>query len=243
MFCFSQQNLPKKIFGKIPDSNSTKLYQIQVGAFKIFKNAEEYSVILSRGGLTPVYEKYLDYTRVMITGIPAYQVTCYLVKIKQLGFDEVIIRVDPERTIEEVIVEPEPEPEEVVIIKPEVIVETVEAEPTPEMPEFDIFCKTWSIVNSDKTDYIKYFMTFSNDGTFLITNTRGETSVAKWRWYDKYKAFEYSHDNWQNYGRATIHQLNQNSLIFNDPGYNILSNEGYSTIGKDAKYELVPIEN
>ena len=85
-------------------------------------------------------------------------------------------------------------------------------------------------------------MLFSNDGTYLITNTNGESIVAKWRWYDEYKEFEYTHNNWRSYGRAEINLLDQNFLIFNDPGYNILGN-GYSTIRKDALYELVPLDN
>jgi len=95
--CFSQQNLPGKIIGKIPNSSSTKLYQIQVGAFKITQNAENTSARLSREGFNPVYEKYLDFTRVMVTGIPANQIYEYLAKIKRIGFNEVIIREDNTR--------------------------------------------------------------------------------------------------------------------------------------------------
>jgi hypothetical protein len=70
------------------------LYQIQVGAFKNIQNAENTYLKLQREGLNPVYEKYLDFTRVMITGISAAQVTGNLIIIKKMGFDEVIIRED-----------------------------------------------------------------------------------------------------------------------------------------------------
>ena len=235
-FCFSQQNMPRKIYGQIPDINSTKLYEIQVGAFKIIKNADDYALILRRGGLDPVYEEYLDFTRVKITRIPAREIRSYLIKIKQLGFDEVIIREDSTPCNE-----PEPEPE----IEPEeeLVFEAEEPEITPEPLSRDIFCRTWKIVNSDKVEYIGYFMLFSNDGTYLITNTKGETVVAKWRWHDnEHTEFEYTHDNWRSYGRVGINELDENSLIFNDPGYNILG-RGHSTIRKDTIYELVPIEN
>jgi hypothetical protein len=247
MFCFSQQNMPGKIYGPIPDVNSTKLYEIQVGAFKITKNADDYALILKRGGLDPVYEQYLDYTRVKITGITAQEIKSYLIKIKQLGFDEVIIREDstqytvieePEPEIEP---EPEPEPEEEIIFEfeeeePEIIME-------PPKIDRDIFCRTWVVVNSDKGEHVGYFMLFSDDGTYLITNTKGESFVAKWRWHDdEHTEFEYTHDNWRSYGRVSINQLDENSLIFTDPGFNILG-RGHSTIRKDTIYELVPIEN
>jgi len=235
MFCFSQQNMPGKIYGGIPNANSTKLYEIQVGAFKIIENADDYALILKQGGLNPVYEEYLDFTRVKITGITAPEIRSYLVKIKQLGFDEVIIREDT--TQYTVIEEPDPEPEEEIIFEeePEIITE-------PPKIDRDIFCRTWRIVNSDKTEYIGYFMLFSNDGSYLITNTKGETTVAKWRWDKQLTTFEYTHDNWRSYGRVDISELDKNSLIFTDPGFNILGN-GYSALRKDVLFELVPIEN
>jgi hypothetical protein len=93
-FCFSQQNMPSGIIGQIPDINSTKQYQIQVGAFNIIQNAENLILRLKREGFNLSYEKYLDYTRILMTGIPADQVLSYLIKMKQIGLDEVIIRED-----------------------------------------------------------------------------------------------------------------------------------------------------
>jgi hypothetical protein len=86
--------MPGRIIGQIPDVNSTRSYQIQVGAFKNIQNAENTYTKLQRDGLNPVYEKYLDLTRVVITEIPASQVRSKLIRIKQLGFNEVIIRED-----------------------------------------------------------------------------------------------------------------------------------------------------
>ena len=93
-YCFAQQNLPRTIYGKIPDSSSTKIYQIQVGAFKLEKNAESAALLLRKNALSPVIERHLDFSRVLIKGIPADQVFNFLVVIKQAGFNEVIIRED-----------------------------------------------------------------------------------------------------------------------------------------------------
>ena len=246
-FCFSQQNIPRKIYGQIPNINSTKLYEIQIGAFKDIRNAEKYIAILERNGFIPVYEQYLDFTRVKITGIPAREIRQYLIKVKQMGFDEVIIREDTTKYIIEE--EPEEEPEEEIFeeeIEEEVIEEIIEEaviEETPEPIDRDILCRTWVIVKSDTGKYTEYIMIFSDDGTYLITNTNGESYLANWRWYsDEHEGFEYTHNNWQSYGRVIIQKLNQSSLIFIDPGYNILG-YGHSTIGKDAAYELAALDN
>ena len=91
-YCFAQQNLPGKITGKIPDRNSAHKYEIQVGAFTVEKNTEQALALLRKNALNPVTEQYLNFTRVMIKGIPADQVVNFLAIIKQAGFNEVIIR-------------------------------------------------------------------------------------------------------------------------------------------------------
>jgi len=91
-YCFAQENLPGKIIGKIPDKYSAATYQIQVGAYTIEENAEEALERLTQNGLAPVTEQYLNFTRVIVPGIPANQVTYFLVIIKRAGFNEVIIR-------------------------------------------------------------------------------------------------------------------------------------------------------
>jgi hypothetical protein len=248
--------MPRKIYGGIPNVNSTKLYEIQVGAFKNIKNGEKYILILQRNGYIPVYEQYLDFTRVKITGIPAKEVRSHLIKMKQMGFDEVIIREDSTRHIIIDVPEPEPEPEPEIEPEPEpeeeieeIIEEIIYEEEEPEITlepkkiDIDIFCRTWKIVSSDKDEHNGYIMIFSDDGTYLITNANGDAYTANWRWHgDEYDEFEYSHNNWRSYGRAKINKLDQGSLSFNDPGYNILGS-GFSTIGKETVYDLVPIYN
>ena len=100
-YCFAQQNIPAKITGNIPDRNSTRIFQIQVGAYKLDRNTENALLQLRKNALNPVSERYLDFTRVMIRGIPANQVVNFLAVIRQAGFNEVIIREDAQATISE----------------------------------------------------------------------------------------------------------------------------------------------
>ncbi|MCL2230976.1 MAG: hypothetical protein FWC01_07745 [Treponema sp.] len=90
---FAQQ-LPDRIIGRIPPSDSAKFYQIQVGAFRLDINAENTVALLRRNNFNPAAERYLDFTRVIIKGIPANQVNSNLVNLKRIGFNEVIIRED-----------------------------------------------------------------------------------------------------------------------------------------------------
>jgi hypothetical protein len=98
-YCFSQQNLPSRIIGRIPNIESTQTYQIQVGAFRITQNANNVFLRLKSKGFNPIYESHFDLTRVLIPNISAGQVWNHLVGIKSLGFDEVIIREDGNYTL------------------------------------------------------------------------------------------------------------------------------------------------
>jgi cell division septation protein DedD len=86
--------MPLKITGSIPDPNSTKLYQIQVGAFKIYSNAQRLFERLTNSSFNPVYEKYQDFTRVIIPGVNAKDISNYLERLKRMGFQEVFIKED-----------------------------------------------------------------------------------------------------------------------------------------------------
>ncbi|MDR1574726.1 MAG: hypothetical protein LBS37_01865 [Treponema sp.] len=369
----------------MPRVNSAARYQIQVGAFKIAQNAEEASLRLKRANFNPVYEKYLDFTRVMITGVAAGEIASCLEKIKTLGFKEVIIRVDrlkpaaekqaaPERSSPpqtaarpapersnppEAPVRPAPEkpaapeqrepaapersnppqtaarpapeaavPEDTekhtitdisekweivtpgsgytsfefnqdnyyIVIEnqdsifgePEQIIhfgeytmpanDTIElidlgeikitantdtgvafsftpldkpdgtaalraekAESMPDTPQLQLFCRTWKIAGSSNDITVDEIIVFSKAGTYLETEPGGFSWLSEWRWYDeKNEEFEYSHDNWQHYGRAKILTLEAESLFFNDPGY-FNAVEGYSSAGYTDVYELSPM--
>jgi hypothetical protein len=97
VWCFTQENTVFKVVGKIPSIESTNFFQIQVGSFKDIQNARKAFEKLSNVFLNLVYDNYLDYTRVIIVGIPAKDVVGVLEKIHALGFREAWIREDPQR--------------------------------------------------------------------------------------------------------------------------------------------------
>jgi hypothetical protein len=302
MLCFSQQNIPSRIIGQIPNSGSTKLYQIQVGAFKVNQNAENTSARLSREGLNSVFEKYLDFTRVIVTGIPASQIQNYLTRIKRIGFDEVIIREDTaRRAISEkweintpgsayasfefnqdynyiVIENGEDKPvrfgkytmpaKDIInlidlgILKlgqdsnnntnlsfspkdepgKEIRFTASKADRMPENAKTDLFCRTWKVINCTETSWIGDLFFISSAGTYFITTSDGESNtMSQWRWYNnKTEEFEYTHYDWQHYGRAKIIELTRNYLKIVDPGF-IYFIPGYSSADLDIYLELEPV--
>jgi len=302
--CAAQQFIPGKVIGRIPEWDSSKLYQIQVGAFRTSQKADEAHYKLIMGGMIPSRESYLDLTRVMLRGIPANEVTHYLIKMKMSGFSEVIIREDPGIiTISEkwevnspdreyssfefnhdknyIVVENTHErrarfgayniPHRDIInldalgtikIKSyneteisfsftpinepdrEVDYSAVKAGAIPVSPELDLLSRTWRVVDCTEKEYIDDLIFISSSGTYFFTYPDGSTSrLSQWRWYDEKKeGFEYSHDNWEHYGRVKINELKSESFIFIDPGYSALI-PGYSDIDLNLLYELVPANN
>lgn len=91
-FCFPQQNL--KITGRIPQPDSDKFYRIQLGSFKVPRNAELTFSRLKNAGFDPVYENYRDFTRVLLTGLNARNTSMILKTIELIGFKEVWIMED-----------------------------------------------------------------------------------------------------------------------------------------------------
>ena len=93
--CFSQQNAGIRVIGRIPDAVDNKLYQMQVGSFKVIQNATNAFEKLRAASLNPSYEKYLDLTRVLLKGISAKDIPAYIERIRKAGFPEVFIKIDP----------------------------------------------------------------------------------------------------------------------------------------------------
>ena len=91
---FAQQGSSIKIIGRIPGAQDSNLYAIQVGAFRLSANAERAFERLKNASMNPVYERYRDFTRVMIAGVKARDVPFYLEEIKKAGFSEVYIKID-----------------------------------------------------------------------------------------------------------------------------------------------------
>jgi hypothetical protein len=94
VLCFTQEAAVFKISGRIPSAENSKLYRIQVGSFKNIQNAEKVFARLGSASLNPVYDKYLDLTRVIVTGISAGDIARILNKIQMTGFHEVWITED-----------------------------------------------------------------------------------------------------------------------------------------------------
>lgn len=92
--CYAQINSSVHIYGRVPDSSDNRLYRIQVGAFLETQNAQRAFERLSAASLNPVYERHQNFTRVLISGIPAGEIQNYAERIYRIGFSEIIIRPD-----------------------------------------------------------------------------------------------------------------------------------------------------
>jgi hypothetical protein len=94
VFCFAQQIVGIKVIGRIPDATDNRLYQIQVGSFRLLPNASNAFNKLRSASLNASYEKYGDLTRVLIKGVSAWAVRPCIDLIKRAGFSEVFIKLD-----------------------------------------------------------------------------------------------------------------------------------------------------
>jgi len=95
VFCFAQQNAGIRVIGRIPDATDNRLYQMQVGSFRLVQNALSAFDKLRVASLNPSYEKYQDLTRVLIKGVKAFDVPAYIERIRRAGFSEVFIKLAP----------------------------------------------------------------------------------------------------------------------------------------------------
>ncbi|MDR3303578.1 MAG: septal ring lytic transglycosylase RlpA family protein [Treponema sp.] len=83
---------PAEIKPRIPPLESTASYRLQIGAYKVAKNAVEVFDKLKALDLTPAYEKVGDFYRVVIPNVSATEVASIAEKIGSIGFSEAIIR-------------------------------------------------------------------------------------------------------------------------------------------------------
>jgi rare lipoprotein A len=79
----------------IPPTGTGKRYRIQVGAYKIVRNAMDVFDKLKNTGLNPAYERNGEYYRVVLAGIYADDVQLVAEKLGTAGFREVLIREEP----------------------------------------------------------------------------------------------------------------------------------------------------
>lgn len=69
-----------------------KKYRLQVGSYKVAKNALDSFDKLKNAGLNPAYERYEDFFRVVLPGIPGDEVFALTEKLGAAGFREAMIR-------------------------------------------------------------------------------------------------------------------------------------------------------
>jgi rare lipoprotein A len=80
------------IIGGIPPANSTKSYRLQVGAYRIPRNAVDAFTKLKNVGLNPAYEPNGDFYRVVLAGLRASEIQSIAQTLGNAGFREAIIR-------------------------------------------------------------------------------------------------------------------------------------------------------
>jgi rare lipoprotein A len=80
------------IIGSMPPAGSSKSYRLQVGAYKIPRNAVDALEKLKNAGLNPAYEKSDDLYRVVLPGLKAEDILPVSEKLKAIGFTQAIIR-------------------------------------------------------------------------------------------------------------------------------------------------------
>jgi rare lipoprotein A len=83
---------PAQIKGKLPPAGIDKSYRLQVGAYKIPRNAAETFDKLKNAGLNPAYERNGDFYRVVLAGLRPEEIEDAAVKIGAAGFREALIR-------------------------------------------------------------------------------------------------------------------------------------------------------
>jgi len=251
-FCFAQQNLPVKIIGSIPPASSSKKYQIQVGAYKLEKNAQDAILRLRRVNLESDTETFRNLTRVIVKNVPASQVRSILSSIAKAGFKEVIIREDAPYKSE---LSKSAPANDALTVRPENNYKppaqesaynpaALESNYNPSTQESyygpstqgnspkqsDILCGTWKIVNCPNPELIGS-MFFITEDTYYVKTPEGETSSkSDWRRSpDNNDVFEYSHDeNFKYYGKAEIFNSREDYFELIDSGYSYAAPGNFS---------------
>ncbi|MDR2493797.1 MAG: septal ring lytic transglycosylase RlpA family protein [Spirochaetaceae bacterium] len=83
---------PAEIRPGIPPSGTEKRYRIQVGAYKVLRNAIDVFDKLKSTGLNPAYERNGEIYRVVLAGVKADEVQVIAEKLGSAGFREALIR-------------------------------------------------------------------------------------------------------------------------------------------------------
>jgi hypothetical protein len=201
--CFGQI----KINGSVPVSETGKLYKLQIGAYRLARNADGAAAALKRLGFTPGREQCGNLTRVFIDKVRASQVRSFIDRLANAGFREVIIReagAAPPRDRDR-LTAPIPEPSGIVPVSGVPAVDSPPPDPSAGDPldppaadppakidlsrRNELLCRSWRSVSLDGeniqgtgTDNI---LTFFVDGTYSITYLDNHRSdEGQWKWKD-----------------------------------------------------------
>ena len=88
---------PAQIRGTIPEPGSANLYRLQVGSYRVPRNAVEVFERLRNSGLNPAYERNGAYYRVVLAGLSAGEISSIAQVLGNAGFREVLIRQETGR--------------------------------------------------------------------------------------------------------------------------------------------------
>ena len=80
-----------KVIGVIPKTDTGKMYQLQIGAYRLAANVNKASDMLKKTGFVPQCEKKGDLVRVFIV-VKATEVRSAVDRLGKAGFKEVVIR-------------------------------------------------------------------------------------------------------------------------------------------------------
>jgi rare lipoprotein A len=76
----------------MPKPGDTKRYRIQVGSYKMARNAVDAFDKLKNLGLNPAYERHEEFFRVVLAGVGADEVRLLAEKLGSAGFREALLR-------------------------------------------------------------------------------------------------------------------------------------------------------
>ena len=80
------------LIGNTPSPESSKYYRLQVGSFKVPRNAIDALDVLKNVGLMASVEQYEDFYRVVLPGVSAKDIPAIAQMLGNTGFREVLVR-------------------------------------------------------------------------------------------------------------------------------------------------------
>jgi rare lipoprotein A len=85
---------PAVILPDVPPAGDGKLYRIQVGSYKVPRNAADAFEKLRQAGLSPAYERNGDFYRIVLSKVRSDDVETIAGKLGTAGFREALIRAE-----------------------------------------------------------------------------------------------------------------------------------------------------